>query len=244
MTKNLSVITVVFNGESSIIPTLVSIKNQKRLMEYIVIDGGSQDGTLYILQKWAELIDSLIIEKDEGIYDAMNKGANLAMGEWLFFLNSGDILYSESVLNDLLVDVPENVDVVYGDVYLKQSERLKRQSENPHSFLFKNMICHQSFAVRKRTLIELGGFDTRYRIFADKDFLLKALGCGFKFLYKPICVAIYDETGISSSLRWVGLLEHIKVLSKYYSIINILLIIFPLWIISCLKRSFRQNLCH
>ncbi len=243
MAKNLSVITVTFNAEASITPTLVSVKSQKTSLEYVVIDGDSQDGTLCLLQQWNELIDILISEKDEGIYDAMNKGARQANGDWLFFLNSGDVLYSYTAISDLLQNIPETVDIVYGDVYLRQSDRLKRQNKDLECYLFKNMICHQSFAVRRDTLIKFGGFDSRYRIFADKDFLLKSLRCGVKFLYRPICVAFYDENGVSSTLSWEHLKEHIRVLAKYYSYPHILLTIFPLWIISRLKKTIKQLLC-
>jgi glycosyltransferase involved in cell wall biosynthesis len=229
---------------TTIVPTLVSVQNQRTALEYVVVDGESLDGTLALLHKWSHLVDTFISEKDEGIYDAMNKGAHLASGEWLFFLNSGDALYSDTALEDLLQNVPENVDVVYGDVYLQPSDRVKRQGSDPRRYLFKNMICHQSFAVRKSTLINLGGFDCRYRIFADKDFLLKGLQTGVNFQYKPICVAYYDETGVSSTFRWSHLLEHMRVLTKYYSSSYVFVIIFPLWVMSCAKRVIKQLLCR
>lgn len=244
MQHNLSIITVVYNGEKTITPTLLSVQSQLTALQYVVVDGGSRDGTLALLHRWSDLIDIFISEKDEGIYDAMNKGARLACGEWLFFLNSGDVLHSATALGDLLREVPENVGIVYGDIYLLQSGKLKRQSINPRKYLFKNMICHQSFAVRRNTLIKLGGFDCHYRIFADKDFLLKALQSGVKFLHKPICVAIYDETGVSSVLSWSHLLEKIQVLKKYYSYTYVCLTMFPLWVMSRANRVMKRLLCR
>lgn len=218
---------------------MFSIQSQKIQLEYVIIDGGSKDDTIPKLKDWSSLINILISEKDDGIYDAMNKGTRVSSGEWLFFLNSGDVLYSPNVLQDLLFDVPASVEVVYGDVYLQQSNRLKRQFKDPKHYLFKNMICHQSFAVRRKTLIKFGGFDNNYRIFADKDFLLKALHSGVKFLYKPMCVAFYDENGVSSKENWKQLLEHTRVLSKYYSFILIIFIIWPLWILSRFKMVIK-----
>lgn len=236
MEKSLSVITVVRNGQSSIEKTLESIRAQKMIFDYVVIDGESTDGTLSQLSRSGVFIDKLISEKDEGIYDAMNKGATLSKGEWLFFLNSGDILYSNQALKELLDNLPLDVGIVYGDVYLLQSKALKKQNIEPKNYLFLNMICHQSFAVRRDILLKLGGFNIRYRIFADKDFLLRALQSDIKFLYKPVCVAFYDETGVSSYMRWPDLLEHIKVLSQYYSRIRIYTVLPLLWVLSQTKR--------
>lgn len=236
METSLSVITVVRNGQSSIDRTLKSINDQEMEFDYVVIDGGSTDGTLSQLSRSGVFINQLISEKDEGIYDAMNKGANLSKGEWLFFLNSGDILYSNHSLKDLLNNVPVDVGIVYGDVYLLQSNALKKQNIKPEDYLILNMICHQSFAVRRDTLHKLGGFNIGYRIFADKDFLLRALQSDVKFLYKPVCVAFYDETGLSSYIRWPDLLEHIKVLSQHYSRLRVYTVVPLLWLLSQTKR--------
>ena len=93
----ITVVTVVLNGEKDFERTILSVINQSyKNIEYIVIDGGSTDGTLDIIERYKDKIDYVIIEKDRGIYDAMNKGINIASGDWINFMNSGDIFYDKN----------------------------------------------------------------------------------------------------------------------------------------------------
>ena len=100
-----SIVTVVFNGEKYLEQTIQSVINQTYdNVEYIIIDGGSTDGTVDIIKNYEDRIDYWISEKDKGIYDAMNKGINLASGEWINFMNAGDIFYDEKVLNTIYIN--------------------------------------------------------------------------------------------------------------------------------------------
>lgn len=113
----ISVVTVVFNDIENLQRTIESIASQTyQNVEHIVIDGGSIDGTLEIIK--ANLsIDYWLSEKDGGIYDAMNKGVKVATGEWINFMNSGDVFFSDSVLSDVFNNVDLGVsDLIYGDV--------------------------------------------------------------------------------------------------------------------------------
>ena len=112
----LSIITVVLNDHHNIEKTIQSILNQNIKLEYIVVDGSSTDGTLEIIEKYKDNIDILISQKDSGIYNAMNKAIEMASGEWICFMNSGDVFYSTSVLQDFSVKMSDkDVDVYYVD---------------------------------------------------------------------------------------------------------------------------------
>ena len=112
-----SVVTVCFNDAATIESTIKSVLSQNyNKIEYILIDGGSQDGTVDIIKKYSEHITFWITEKDYGIYDAMNKGFNHSKGEWIIYVNSGDLLYDNNSITNLVFsrDI-STMDIVYGD---------------------------------------------------------------------------------------------------------------------------------
>ena len=112
-----SVVTVVFNGEKYLEETIQSVINQTYdNVEYIIIDGGSTDGTLDIIKKYEDRIDYWVSERDRGIYDAMNKGIDLASGEWINFMNAGDGLDSYSILNEIFSNkINLKIGLIYGN---------------------------------------------------------------------------------------------------------------------------------
>ena len=111
----LSVITVVFNNVKDIERTMLSVLNQTYTnIEYIIIDGGSNDGTLELIDKYKDRITKIISEKDNGIYDAMNKGLTLATGEYVLFMNSGDEIYARDTVEKVFDSAPD-ADIYYGE---------------------------------------------------------------------------------------------------------------------------------
>ena len=112
-----SIITVVLNGEEHLNKTLNSVINQTyENLEYIVVDGGSTDGTVDNIKKYEDKIDYWVCEKDNGLYDAMNKGIDIATGEWINFMNAGDEFYNYSVLMDLFNNqIHEEAEIIYGN---------------------------------------------------------------------------------------------------------------------------------
>lgn len=114
---SISVITVSYNAVTSIEKTMLSVLNQiYDRVEYIIIDGGSVDGTLEVIQKYVDRLGYWVSEPDKGIYDAMNKGILNASGDWIIFMNCGDIFVDDNVLYSLFFGKKyENVDVLYGD---------------------------------------------------------------------------------------------------------------------------------
>ncbi|WP_291910794.1 glycosyltransferase family 2 protein [Chitinophaga sp. CB10] len=169
MNPKISIITVVYNAEKLIEATIKSILSQTNTnYEMVVIDGGSTDRTVEIINQYRTSISYFISEKDKGIYDAMNKGIAAASGEWLFFLNAGDLFASEHVLEEVadeLDKVTTDIDMVYGDIcfYDKQRAYVFRQQTNQIK-LNLNPICHQAIFTR-RAAQHL--FDLNYKLCAD-----------------------------------------------------------------------------
>ena len=113
--NRVTVVTVTFNAEDCIEDTILSVINQSyKNIEYIVVDGLSTDGTLDVVRRYADRIDTWMSEKDLGIYDAMNKAIDIASGDWIVFMNAGDSFYNNDVIKDVFENVPEGAELVYG----------------------------------------------------------------------------------------------------------------------------------
>ena len=199
-----TVITVVFNGAGDLEKTLLSVLNQTyNNVEYIVIDGGSTDGTLDIIRQYDHAIDYWVSVKDAGIYDAMNKGIRLASGKWINFMNSGDFFYSTTTLEKIVFKFRENYSIVYGDVQAfskKHHFNLMKISRpvTPKNLIMKLPICHQATFVTLKAFKEVGLYDTNYKISGDHDWLLKALMAGHQAKYVHQCIALNNRDGVSS----------------------------------------------
>jgi len=120
----ITVVTVVFNGDQLLEETIRSVVRQTyKDIEYIIIDGGSTDGTLDIIKKYEDKIDYWISEPDDGIYDAMNKGIANATGDWIYFINAGDSLFSVKTLENLKLDsLSSATDILYGNFNIIDSQ--------------------------------------------------------------------------------------------------------------------------
>jgi glycosyltransferase involved in cell wall biosynthesis len=200
-----TIITVVFNGAEDLEKTILSVLNQSYdNVEYIVVDGGSTDGTLDIIRKYDHAIDYWISEKDAGIYDAMNTGIQLATGNWVNFMNSGDSFYESTTLNSIALQLESNQQIVFGDVetFSKRHQFNVRKISGPVSIqnlVMKMPICHQSMFVTLQSFKHIGLFDTNYKICADHDWLLKALLAGHQASYVNECIALCNLDGVSST---------------------------------------------
>lgn len=155
-------------------------------MEYIIIDGGSTDGTVDVIKKYESGISKWVSENDNGIYDALNKGIKLATGDVIVFVHSDDMLASNDVLQKA-ADVfnSKNCDSVYGDLlYVSKDNtdnviRYWKSGTYRHSKLFFGwMPAHPAFYVKKKVYDELGLFNTTFRIAADYDIVLRFLHKG------------------------------------------------------------------
>ena len=166
MNKKISIITVCFNSVETIEDTIQSVLSQTyKNFEYIIIDGGSNDGTIDIILNYKDYISKFISEKDNGIYNAMNKGIKAAKGEFVIFMNGGDCFASTTILKDISTDLNSDYDIYYGDnnKISPNSKRLKTYPEKlTFSFFYSSSINHQS------TLIRRSLFET-YFYYNEKD---------------------------------------------------------------------------
>ena len=212
----ISIITVVFNNKNLLEKTIQSVDNQCfNSFEYIVVDGNSTDGSLDVITKYETKISAWKSESDSGIYDAMNKGINMAHGEWTLFLNAGDVFVDENVLQKISPYLVENeYDVVYGDIlkYDKNGGLYLKKSDSPRDS-HKMYFCHQGVFCRTQICREMP-FDITYSMSADFKFFKLAFLKGYRFKQTDIPVAIFDTKGISNQNRLKGLWENVRVVQE------------------------------
>lgn len=179
-----SVVTVCFNSAPTVVGTLRSVASQTHpLIEHIIVDGASTDGTLDLVRLHGSHVSRLISEPDEGIYDAMNKGLAAASGDLVGFLNADDLFASPKAIAQLVETAQASgCDAVYGDlVYVRADatdlvvRHWRSGNYTPSRLRFGWMPPHPTFYVRRAVMQRLGGFDTQLRIAADYDFMLRCL---------------------------------------------------------------------
>lgn len=180
----ISIITVAFNSAKTIRDTIDSVASQNhRDLEYLVIDGGSTDGTLDIIKCYQKLNINLISESDKGIYDAMNKGIRLATGNVIGFINSDDFYADSNVLSKITsVFQDPSVDCCYGDLcYVDQfdSKKISRYWQScpfvPKSFCRGWCPPHPTFFARRSVYKKFGGFDLNFKLAADFELMARFL---------------------------------------------------------------------
>ena len=206
----LSIVTITWNSEKFLEQTIQSVVAQSYPgIEYIVVDGGSTDGTLAIIQKYEEHIDRWISEPDDGIADAMNKAIGLATGEYVYFLHSDDYLESESSIHDACQHFVKDKDIFLFNIYLeKDGDKAMHKPRGLNLWLnFKTGVFHQSAICRKSLFERIGLFDKNLRIGMDYDLFLRAYKRGVDALRIDIPIATMRLTGISSRTDWQSLLE-------------------------------------
>lgn len=205
----LTIITVCYNAVSSIEDTILSVISQTyRNIEYIVVDGGSIDGTLDIIKKYDLNISRWISEPDKGVYDAMNKGIGLATGDWINFMNAGDIFFDKNVLESVNGYLNDNIDVLYGNTCIEiENKRYRLIPENIIELNNHLPFCHQSSFV-KSSLIKKFPFQLRYRYVADYAMFYAFYNMKCKFEYVDCIVSNYQiGEGLTASNMFDSYLE-------------------------------------
>lgn len=217
----LTVITVVYNNAKDIERTMRSVLQQSYAnIEYIVIDGGSTDGTLAVIQQFQNQLAQLVSEPDKGIYDAMNKGLQLATGDYVLFMNSGDEIYENDTVQKVFSSAP-NADIYYGETEMLNEQLLsegKRRHQSPEeltlkSFKYGMSVSHQAIYI-KRSLTKL--YDPQYQLSADIDWILSAIKQSKKVVNTQHYVAKYLMGGLSKKKHRQSLLERYRIFRKYY----------------------------
>ena len=194
----LSVITVNYNNLSGLKKTIESVLNQTYLeFEYIIIDGGSTDGSADLIESVADRLFFWVSEKDSGIYNAMNKGVSHARGEFVVFMNSGDTFYSTSVLEQVVGSLDSDIvcgNADFGGGYIWESPSVVDEG----FWLNRSFICHQSTFIRTE-LLKQTPYDEHYRMVADyKSFLIEFV-INRRSYHKLDCIICnYDCNGLSS----------------------------------------------
>ncbi len=197
----ITVITVVYNAVETIENTIRSVINQKcHDLEYIIVDGGSTDGTLDIIKKYDFYVDRWISEPDAGIYDAMNKGVAMATGDIIAFLNAND-MYVPGALEYVEQQFMNNeIQVLWTRVrYSKNGSMLESNSVELKILPYGMAGCHQGVYASKQIFDDIGGFDAQYKISADYDWLLRVYKKGSVIYCSDEITAIYDRSGVSSN---------------------------------------------
>ena len=200
----ISIVTIVYNGSNEIEETILSVINQDYSnIEYIVIDGKSNDGTVKIIQKYENRITRFISEADTGIYDAKNKGIKLSTGKWINFMNAGDKFASTTSVSEITKYLTNDYNIVYGDCLLsfnKQSEFIYKKSNDFNIVKYHIPFCHQACFVKTDLMREFL-FEKIYSCTGDYNFFFHVYSKGKHRPLKvniPIC--IYDMNGVSNSL--------------------------------------------
>lgn len=199
----ISIITVVYNGVKYLEETIQSVISQTYdNVEYIIIDGGSTDGTVDIIKKYEDKIDYWVSEKDKGIYDAMNKGIDAVSGEWINFMNAGDGFFDNDVLEKLFVNNNlKNIDVIYGDhkvIYPNRKRIVK--AGNIEDIWKGSQFCHQSTFV-SANVHKANKFNLSNHIGADFEFFYILYKQKKNFKYINIIIANYSAGGLSDIKR-------------------------------------------
>lgn len=233
----LSVITIVYNNVRDIERTVLSVLNQSYSnIEYLVIDGASNDGTMDILRQYESRITKLVSERDKGIYDAMNKGLALATGDYVLFMNSGDEIYSSITVENIFAS-GDDADIYYGETEMFDDSWQslgRRRHKAPEAFTWKDFkygmsISHQAIYIRK-SLTE--PYDLTYKLSSDIDWILRAAKKAKKIVNVKAVVAKYLVGGMSKKKHRQSLAERFSIFVKHYGLIptifNHLLIAFNL----------------
>ena len=217
----LSVITVVYNNAADIERTIRSVLSQTYpRIEYLIIDGGSTDGTVEIVHRFKEHIAVFVSEPDKGIYDAMNKGLARATGDYVLFMNSGDELYDAATVAEVFETSPDG-DIYYGETELFDEQWRSlglRRHRVPDQFSWRSFrygmnVGHQAIYVRRSIA---PSYDPRYKLSADVDWVIRAAKKSRKVVNVRRIVAKYLVGGMSRKRHKQSLIERFVILSRHY----------------------------
>lgn len=247
----ISVITVVLNGEKYLEKAILSINRQTyKHVEYIIIDGGSTDGTLDIINKYENLIDFWISEKDSGIYNAMNKGITLSKGNYIGFVGSDDYLYPNTLEKLANIVKKKSIDYTVGPVdIINDDEKIIEKNLVLPNFLEKDRfifdMCthHLSFYVSRKIIDKIGNFDETYKIRSDYDMTINVISASKNSFNFADSVGCFRKGGVSGSYQ--SYFESFKILRKHkVSIIRSIFNILPSLIKVFLIKNFPDSLVN
>ena len=203
--RKLSIVTICFNAELTIRKTIENVLKYKNDdVEYIIIDGYSNDSTIKIINEYKHSINKIVSEEDSGLYDAMNKGVNNSSGEYVAFLNADD-WYDKEFINNCVSAIKTNMgDIYYGDVIVPKNNGYRLFTSKTPSLTelyFKGMsIFHPSMCVKREILLK-HPFDTTFDIVSDYGLVVELCQKKYKFVKVNRMITYFSEGGVSSSFR-------------------------------------------
>ena len=220
-----SIITVTYNAGKVLEDTIQSVITQTyKNVEYIIIDGKSTDGTMDIVNRYREHIHTIVSEPDKGLYDAMNKGIDLATGDYLCFLNAGDELHEDDTLQLIVHSLngeKELPDVIYGETAIVDEEghflRMRRLSTPEHltwkSFQHGMLVCHQAFMPRRDLAVK---YDLKYRFSADFDWCIRIMKKSRVLHNTHLTIIDYLNEGMTTRNHKASLKERFHIMCHHY----------------------------
>ena len=228
-----SIITVTYNAEKVLEDTIQSVIFQTyRNVEYIIVDGASKDHTLDIVNKYHNRINKVISKPDKGLYDAMNKGIQLATGDYLCFLNAGDKFHDSETLQKIVHTLKgqELPDVIYGETAIVDEEghflHMRRLSTPAHlnwkSFKQGMLVCHQAFFVNRELAIN-HLYDLQYRFSADFDWCIRIMKKAKCLHNTRLTLIDYLNEGMTTKNHKASLKERFCIMAKHYGLISTIL---------------------
>lgn len=217
----INIITINWNNKSGLERTISSLREQslqRSKWRFIVIDGLSTDGSIGLLEENKDFVDFSLIENDDGVYDAMNKGIDkVSNGDYFLFLNSGDVFASSDVLLNLNNDLEssDEVDIIYGDKI--DENGILKKAYFPESMKYGIInACHQCILYKKNSI----KYDLKYKLFSDLDFTLNYYKNGAKFKYCNRPISVYEGGGLSTVHSWDTKKEIYYIVLRRFGLIN------------------------
>ncbi|MCL1934178.1 MAG: glycosyltransferase [Candidatus Azobacteroides sp.] len=219
-----SIITVTYNASRWIERTIQSVISQSYShIEYIIIDGNSTDGTPEIIKKYQSSIAYFVSEPDKGLYDAMNKGLKSASGDYVWFLNAGDTIYSDNTVQEIVNTLGSRnlPDIIYGETQIVDEQGnsvAMRRLKAPEKLTWKSfrmgmLVCHQSFLV-KRAVAE--SYDLQYRFAADYEWCIRCMKKAKTLFNTRLILSRFLEAGLSAANRKKSLKERYRIMCENY----------------------------
>ena len=234
-----SIITVTYNAGKYIEETIMSVITQTyHNIEYIIVDGASTDNTMDIVNKYKDRISVIVSEPDKGLYDAMNKGIDLATGDYLCFLNAGDSLHEDDTLFSMVHSIHAHTetlpDILYGETEIVDEEghfiSMRRHRApgqlNWKSFRNGMMVCHQAFFVSKRIVSH---YDLQYRFSSDFDWCIRMMKVAGKIHNTRMTIIEYRNEGMTTRNHKASLIERFRIMCKYYGYVST--VAYHLWFV-------------
>lgn len=212
----ISIITVTYNASAVLESTLASVKKiTYSNLEYIIIDGCSKDDTIKIIDNYKEQVNHFISEPDNGVFDAMNKGIKLSTGDWVIFLNAGDLIYDSNIFSKMELLNNEGIGLIYGNTYdIGVGIRKPFQLNSLKYGMI--MACHQSMIFNKKVLKDQLYYDNSYKFYNDYELVVRIIK-SYKVIYVNHVIASYLGGGISSKISWRARYDKYKMMFKLFN---------------------------